>query len=145
MKKTNKNSSGTSFHHHVIETTVDKLTNLLGEPSWNSNTGVGKVNVEWDCELSDGSVFTIYNWKEYRPISNTENIRFHIGGYNSTVTFKAMVELKDLLEEEGDEICEHSFVNVNNDGKEQCRICGTFKVDDEDYLSSLLYGVDNKQ
>lgn len=97
MKKTNKNSSHTSFHHHVIETTVEKLTNLLGEPTWNNNTGFGKVNVEWNCELEDGSVFTIYDWKNYRPISNTEEIEFHIGGSTPTVTLRAQTELEDSL------------------------------------------------
>ena len=46
-------------------------------------------------ELSNGDVFTIYDWKEYREYSREAMIEWHIGGYDRTVTSQA----KQLIEE----------------------------------------------
>jgi hypothetical protein len=96
-KLTEQSVNGTSFHDSVIRTTVNKLVEVLGEPTVQDNTGEDKVNFEWDCETKDGEVFTIYDWKEYKIIHGEELIEFHIGGYNKIVTEKAKRELLDLL------------------------------------------------
>ena len=97
MIKTEKSANGTSFHDVVINSSINELTQLLGEPSYTDNSGEDKVNVEWDCELEDGRVVTIYDWKEYRPIGKDEMIEWHIGGYNHIVTEQALIELTALL------------------------------------------------
>ena len=79
MKKTSKSSNGTSFHSVTIESTIDKLTKVLGEPDYVDNSGEDKVNYSWDLETNEGDVVTLYTWKEYRPIEVDEEIEFHIG------------------------------------------------------------------
>lgn len=96
-KLTDKSISGTSFHFTTIRTTVNKLIDTIGHPQCFDNTGDDKVNFEWDCETEEGDVFTIYDWKEYRPLGYDELIDFHIGGFDKIVTEKAKRELLDLL------------------------------------------------
>jgi hypothetical protein len=95
-KLSNKNAS-TSFHFITIKTTVNKLTSALGEAQCIYNTGDDKSNFDWNCETEDGDVFTIYDWKEYRSISENELIEFHIGGESKSITEKARKELLDML------------------------------------------------
>ena len=87
-------TSGTSFHGQVIEATVQELRDILGEPSAEQNDGSDKVNFEWMLETNDGDVFTVYDWKEGRPLSESEMIKWHIGGYNKTATEQAKSEIK---------------------------------------------------
>ena len=89
--------SGTSFHDTVITCSYNQLAQAIGEPQHSDNTGEDKVNFDWRCELEDGQIFTIYDWKEYRPIGKDEMIEWHIGGYNHIVTEKALIELTALL------------------------------------------------
>jgi hypothetical protein len=95
-KLTNKSSAGTSYHMMNIATTVNKLIDAIGAPQIEDNDGNDKVNVEWICELSDGTVFTIYDWKEYRPIGFDEEIEFHIGAKNREASQRAMEALGKL-------------------------------------------------
>jgi hypothetical protein len=97
MKKTNKSSNGTSFHGVTIESTVDKLTKVLGEPNYVDNSGEDKVNYSWDLETDEGDVVTLYTWKEYRPIEVDEDILFHIGGMARNHTILGKQELTELL------------------------------------------------
>ena len=97
MKKTNKSSNGTSFHGVTIESTVYKLTKVLGEPNYVDNSGEDKVNYEWDLETNEGDVVTLYTWKEYRPIEIDEEIIFHIGGMSLNITLLCKQELTELL------------------------------------------------
>jgi len=97
MKKTNKSSNGTSFHSVTIESTIDKLTKVLGEPDYVDNSGEDKVNYSWDLETNEGDVVTLYTWKEYRPIEADEQIIFHIGGIRRNHTILGKQELTELL------------------------------------------------
>ena len=98
MKKTKKSEGGTSFHNVTINTTVNELTRVLGEPTYQTNDGEDKVNFEWVCETIDGEVVTIYDWKEYRSINENERIEFHLGGHNLITTLDGKDELLRLLE-----------------------------------------------
>ncbi len=93
-KLSNKTANGTSFHNSVILASVNEIIEILGEPQYQSNDGEDKVNFEWDCETEEGDVFTIYDWKEYRPISKDEEIKWHIGGDSRLITSKALKELE---------------------------------------------------
>ena len=95
-KLTNKSNAGTSYHMMNIVTTVNKLIDAIGAPQIEDNDGNDKVNVEWICELSDGTVFTIYDWKEYRPIDYNEEIEFHIGAKDKAASQRAMEALGKL-------------------------------------------------
>ena len=94
MKKTFKEIGGTSFHDTTINCSLATLRKVLGEPEYNRNDGEDKINFEWEMETNDGDVFTVYDWKEGRPLSESEMIKWHIGGYNKTATEQAKSEIK---------------------------------------------------
>ena len=93
MRKTFQSTGGTSFHDTTIGTTVHTLRKILGEPTIVDNTGLDKTNYEWEMETSDGDVFTVYDWKEYRSLDEHEIIEFHIGGHSKAVTEQAKNEI----------------------------------------------------
>ena len=98
MRKTTKSPSGTSFHDTTIRTTIHTLLKLLGQPTIVDNTGLDKTNYEWEMETSDGDVFTVYSWKEYKILHEHEIIEFHIGGKSKAITEQAKNEIYDALE-----------------------------------------------
>ena len=98
MKNTSKNPGGTSFHNNTFRATVSELRRILGVPYTVSNDGRDKVNFDWVMETEDGEVFTVYDWKEYRPLSEDEIIVWHIGGHSSLVTMKASREINAALD-----------------------------------------------
>lgn len=95
--KTSKSSNGTSFHNTIITTTVNKLKSVLGEPDHEDNTGQDKSNFDFVGETKDNKVFTVYDWKEYRPIGEDEEINFHIGGFCQLDTIAAKEELLNQI------------------------------------------------
>jgi hypothetical protein len=97
MKKTEKSADGTSFHNTTIKTTISELVRVLGEPTYQQNTGDDKVNVEWVCERVNGDIITIYDWKEYRSIGADEEIEFHLGGHSGLITFNGKEDLIALI------------------------------------------------
>jgi hypothetical protein len=97
VKHTSKSPSETSFHGTTIKTTVGRLKELFPNSYDEQNDGSDKTNYDFTLETSTGDVFTIYDWKEYRPIQDDEIIDFHIGGFNSTVTKQAKNELIQML------------------------------------------------
>ena len=97
MKKTNKSGIGTSFYNTVISETPANMKKLLGDPQYGDNTGEDKVNMEWVMETSDQTIFTIYDWKEYRSLNDDEVISWHIGGHDKDATEKAREELFNNL------------------------------------------------
>jgi hypothetical protein len=94
MKATKKSINGTSFHDTVVCETPANMIRVLGEPHY---VGGDKTNMEWDMETSDGTVFTIYDWKNYRGIEMNEVVKWHIGGHSETDTEKAREELVTLI------------------------------------------------
>ena len=98
-KKSNQDPSGTSFFDDVIQASVTDLIKMFGEPDDDNNTGDDKVNFEWICETEAGDVFTIYDWKNYRSISRTEIVSWHIGGTGSRVTGQAVNEIASLFDQ----------------------------------------------
>ena len=97
MKRTDKISNGTSFHDHTFTATVDDLRNVLGQPQFESNDGEDKNNFDWVMETQDGTVFTVYDWKEYRRLAEDEVIEWHIGGRSGADTEKAFLEIREAL------------------------------------------------
>ena len=94
MIKTSKSLDGTSFHFDTVKCSKQQLVDLFGEPDYRGDIE-DKVQNEWGMELSNGDVFTIYDWKEYREYSREAMIEWHIGGHSKTVTSQA----KQLIEE----------------------------------------------
>ena len=97
--KTDKGiTDGSSWFGDLIVTTYPKLIEILGQPTFNDNTGEDKVNMEWVCESREGFVFTIYDWKEYEPLNEEYNYGFHIGGFSEKQTKIAKAELELMID-----------------------------------------------
>jgi hypothetical protein len=97
MKQTDKSANGTSFHDTTFIATVDDLRNVLGQPKFESNDGQDKCNFDWIMETEDGTVFTVYDWTEYRQLAEDEVIEWHIGGRSGADTEKALLEIREAL------------------------------------------------
>jgi hypothetical protein len=97
MQYTTKSPSMTSFHGSVIKCTVSDLRSILGEPRYQGNDGTDKVNFDWVMETESGDVFSVYDWKEYRPLGENEVIEWHVGGHSAKVTDQAVNEMADGL------------------------------------------------
>lgn len=97
VKETIKDCNGTSFHDTTIVTTPRKLIELFPNSYSEQNNGEDKVNFDFVLENSKGEVFTIYDWKEYRPIGLDEQIEFHIGGLSKSITEQSKRDLQKML------------------------------------------------
>ena len=97
IKQTNKSMDGTSFHGATISATLADLQVILGAPTHGGDHH-DKVQNEWEMELEDGTVFSVYDWKEYRHYSDTEKIEWHIGGRSQIDTFDAHYALVVALD-----------------------------------------------
>ena len=96
IKKTNKSLDGTSFHGATISATLADLQIILGAPNHTSDQ-YDKVQNEWEMELEDGTVFSVYDWKEYRRYTDKETIEWHIGSHNSLNSLAALEALEEAL------------------------------------------------
>ena len=96
MKRSNK-TGGTSFHGVTLTTTPQQLIDALGEPQYFSNDGSDKTNMDYSLETEDEIAFTIYDWKEYRPLQMDEKIKFHIGGFSYSQSVEAKNEVLRLI------------------------------------------------
>ena len=88
------NTNGTHLQGY-ISTSYSKLCGLLGESqSWDGY----KTDWEWNIEFEDGTVATIYNWKNgpnYGASEVTPDMirEWHVGGFNS----EALENVKRIL------------------------------------------------
>ena len=73
----NVNADGTSLQG-FITCSYDTLCEVFGMPM---NGDGYKTRAEWEGKTSDGTVFTIYDWKEEQRIGDVTN--WHIGGRDS--------------------------------------------------------------
>ena len=76
-------TGGTSLRGY-IKVTYETLCSIFGEP--NGSDGY-KSDAEWEVEWSDGTVATIYNWKDGKNYCGEEDgldaediVEWHIGG-----------------------------------------------------------------
>ena len=96
MRQTRQSTGGTSFFGTTIVASLEELRQVLGKPIIEENDGRDKVNFEWEMETDSEDMFTVYDWKEYRPLSETEEIEWHIGGFNKSATERAKVEIEEV-------------------------------------------------
>ena len=75
---------------------MKNLLQAIGEPEYYFSADE-KSLYTWVMETEDGTVFTIYDWKEYRRIKDDEVITWHIGGFNRAQTERAAAELESAL------------------------------------------------
>jgi len=68
-----------------FECSKQDLINLIGEPVWGLS-GDEKSQHTWVCEY-ENQIFTIYDYKYYRELSDTEIVIWHVGGFTSAYDF----------------------------------------------------------
>jgi hypothetical protein len=80
---------GTSLMGYVTNT-YERLVAVFGEPDGPS--GDGKVQVEWDLRFADGTVVTIYDWKQY-DVDVKDVIKWNVGGRTTQAVTLVEAEL----------------------------------------------------
>ena len=70
----NVDVNGTSLQG-FITCSYNTLCEVFGDPTGGDGY---KTRAEWEGKTSDGTVFTIYDWKESQPIDDVT--QWHIGG-----------------------------------------------------------------
>lgn len=86
-------ASGTWFQGVTVHAKVRSLIAILGTPDCGGNDGNEKTNYEWARKTDGGDVFTVYDWKEYRPLDDDEIVEWHIGARSRRVAEQA----RDLI------------------------------------------------
>jgi hypothetical protein len=94
---TKKSASGTSFHGTTLKATPQQLINLFPMSYHEQNDGRDKTNFDFTLVTESGDVFTIYDWKEYRPLRMDEVVEWHVGAVNASVSEQAKQEVMALL------------------------------------------------
>ena len=91
------------------------LVKVLGQPEEGDEY---KTQAEWDIEYKDGTVTTIYDWKQGKcylgeeGIEPKEVIEWNVGGNEET---KSLEHLKDLFISKGYGISKSRFVGTDFD------------------------------
>lgn len=94
-------SNMTSLQGHV-SATYQELVDAFGEPHYDTPSGDGKVNTEWELEFFDPSmntyiVATIYDWKDFdggRRSRDGQPYDWHIGGHKRSAVEAVLDGLK---------------------------------------------------
>ena len=77
-----KDVTGTSFKGD-LDTTYDKLVSIFGKPH---EVDGDKTQAEWMFKFEDGTVATIYDYKEYdTPVERVTD--WHVGGSSKKAAF----------------------------------------------------------
>ena len=88
------NANGT-FLQGYIRADYGLLVNLFGIPSFAFSS---KTDWDWTIQFDDGTVATIYNYKNgpnygYPTVTGDDIVEWHVGGYNQ----QAMENVKRVL------------------------------------------------
>lgn len=78
-------SAGTHFQGITIYCTPYELIKVCEKNCidyMEHNYGDDKTNFDFEFETKSGTIFTVYDWKEYKKLNMHENISFHIGAYS---------------------------------------------------------------
>ena len=106
----NKNFGfGTSLQGYIFAS-YDELVNVFGRPSVGPDkpSGDEKVTCEWNLEFEDGTVVTIYDWKEYTGKTPRGRYEWHIGGRSRSAE-RLVQEALDGLHYHVDEFEEEDY------------------------------------
>jgi len=83
-------ANGTSLQGYM-PATYDQLIARFGQPEG----GGDKTTVEWALKFEDGTVATIYDWKEYD--TPTGLYHWHIGGKNNLAVARVTQAFKQAV------------------------------------------------
>ncbi len=81
----------------TITATPRRLVELFPKSYSQNNTGEDKTNFDFVLETEAGEVFSIYDWKYYRPLDLDEVVEWHIGSKTPATSFAARAELLGML------------------------------------------------
>lgn len=95
-------TTGTSFQGYVT-CSYATLCEVFGTPMDGDGN---KTRAEWEGKTSDGTVFTIYDWKEFQDIRDVTE--WYIGGQNK----KSVDVVLDILSEHLGDLSKYA-VRVN--------------------------------
>ena len=97
MEKTT--NVGGTFLQGYIKATYDQLLKTFGEPH-DPNGDNYKTDVEWAFEFADGTVATLYNWKNGKNYLGAEGLElndiyeWHVGGFSEKAVAKLLEKLR---------------------------------------------------
>ena len=99
MEKTT--NVGGTFLQGYLRASFEQLVRAFGEPH-DPNGDNYKTDVEWAFEFADGTIATLYNWKngknylgEAEGLELNDIYTWNVGGFNE----KALTKLKERLKE----------------------------------------------
>jgi hypothetical protein len=86
--------NGTSLKG-AVAASFDKLVEVFGQPCLlDPPSSIEKVTTEWRIKFKDGTVATIYDWKNYGYVPpRDEKVAWHVGGFSS----EALTHVKNAL------------------------------------------------
>ena len=91
------NAIFTSHYGHTIKASYNVLCELFGKPQTDRNGEQFKNNYEWVLDNSKGNGITIYDYKYYRKLKDTEEIIWNIGAESLIQSTEAYQEIINLL------------------------------------------------
>lgn len=78
----------------TLQANYEEMKEAFGEPHETTPSEDGKVRVEWAFETEDGTIITIYDWKEERPVEKVTE--WNIGGKGDREKITKEIEEKFL-------------------------------------------------
>ena len=97
MEKTT--NVGGTFLRGYIKASYDQLVKTFGEPHDPDGDNY-KTDVEWAFEFADGTVATLYNWKNGKNYLGAEGLElndiyeWHVGGFSEKAVAKLLEKLR---------------------------------------------------
>ena len=98
MEKTT--NVGGTFLQGYIKASYDQLVKTFGEPHDPDGDNY-KTDVEWAFEFADGTVATLYNWKngknylgEAEGLELNDIYEWHVGGFSEKAVAKLLEKLR---------------------------------------------------
>lgn len=92
----NADTCGTSLIG-CVNISFDNLVEVFGKPNFDSLSGDDKVRIEWSIKFKDGTVATIYDWKNYGRSNDwvkKNEKEWHIGGKSEKAFTNVVAEIK---------------------------------------------------
>ena len=97
MEKTT--NVGGTFLQGYIKASYEQLVKTFGEPHDPDGDNY-KTDVEWAFEFADGTVATLYNWKNGKNYLGAEGLElndiyeWHVGGFSEKAVAKLLEKLR---------------------------------------------------
>jgi hypothetical protein len=74
----------------TVNTSYNRLVETFGEPTGFASDD-GKVQAEWAIKFNDGTLATVYDWKEDKSMYDVRE--WHIGGHSQAAVMNVIDEV----------------------------------------------------